>query len=564
MTNTRRKEIKERTISVLEYFLEEIIPVLRGLTRSHREENWKLHLSAVRRSLSLFFAFDRTNYCRWVPLYYEDCIALEKNFPAIYASFVQGGFVVRQTLKCGSGVPMDQALGKEYDKPAKGQGGIICISRRKEAVAQWNIIKHEKSKFTKHLRELCCLNKDNEYTVHHEFSQTLTEGDEEYVEQIVTYTAERNNPFDTSITTKVTNIVTGKEVNKETSSFFINCIKKGEENYKEFRQARLIDKTEKIMDPTTKVLKIRKHSEPKKKIDIKKETIMAIRNIDYARLRNYSISDLLCYELTSASFFLTQDDGYLRKSEKSELTRQIEKKLETPPSLDVPKFNTPSMVAIDFMAYARKIPVAKLKLKTFGKFVMHLWQTVCFLSKNCSRMDIISDLYLDQSMKEYKLNRQNKSDGIVTAIDRMDQPLRIEMDRFWPSTENKVRLQQFFVKWLSETYKDRKPEYLRGSHVDNLSACLRVFEGHESLLKCDHEEADDLMFHINHAVIIDQFQKVIVASADTDVFICLMYHFRHWSMYELEERWVIKGQGNSSRAVPVCRCLASSAYSKWL
>ena len=108
---------------------------------------------------------------------------------------------------------------------------------------------------------------------------------------------------------------------------------------------------------------------------------MAIRNIDYARLRNYSISDLLCYELTSTSFFLTQDDGYLRKSERSELTRVVEKKLETPPSFDVPKGNTPSMVAIDFMAYSRKIPVAKLKLKTFGEFVMHLWQTFCFFIK---------------------------------------------------------------------------------------------------------------------------------------------------------------------------------------
>ena len=59
--------------------------------------------------------------------------------------------------------------------------------------------------------------------------------------------------------------------------------------------------------------------------------------------------------------------------------------------------------------------------------------------------------------------------------------------------------------------------------MDNLSACLRVSERHESyvhLLKCDHEEADDrIMFHINHKVIIDQFRKVIVASADTDIFI---------------------------------------------
>ena len=43
--------------------------------------------------------------------------------------------MVRRTAKCGSTVPMDQALEKEYNKPAKGQGGIIGFSRRKEAVA---------------------------------------------------------------------------------------------------------------------------------------------------------------------------------------------------------------------------------------------------------------------------------------------------------------------------------------------------------------------------------------------------------------------------------------------
>ena len=95
-------KLKSEQFQYWNKFLEEIIPILRDLTRSHREGNWKFHLSAVRRSLSLFFAFDRTNYCRRVPLYYEDCVALEKNFPAIYASFLQGGFVVRQALKCGS------------------------------------------------------------------------------------------------------------------------------------------------------------------------------------------------------------------------------------------------------------------------------------------------------------------------------------------------------------------------------------------------------------------------------------------------------------------------------
>ena len=206
----------------------------------------------------MFFAFDRTNYSHWVPLYYEDCVALEKNFPAIYASFSQGGFVVRHTLKCGSDVPMDQAFEKEYNKPAKGQGGIIGISRRKKVVAQWNITKHEKAKFTKHLHELCSLNDEGEYTLHHEFSQSLIEADEECVVQIGNYIAERNDPFDTSSVTKLTNLVTGKEMDEETSSFLLSCVKTGEDNYNRFREARLIDKKEKLFDPNTKVCKMRK------------------------------------------------------------------------------------------------------------------------------------------------------------------------------------------------------------------------------------------------------------------------------------------------------------------
>ena len=279
---------------------------------------------------------------------------------------------------------MDQALEKEYSKPAKGQGGIIGISRRKEAVAQWNITKHEKAKFTKYLHELCSLN--DEYTLHHEFSQSLIEADEECVVQIGNYIAERNNPFDTSSVTKLTNLVTGKEMDEETSSFLLACVKTGEDNYNRLRKARLTDKKEKLFDPITKVCKMLKNSATTKKADVKKETISAIRNIDYSRERNYSISDLLCYELTSTSFLLTQD-GFFRKSPKSELASEIEKKLDTPPPPDVPRDSESCMIAIDFMAYARKVAVSKLMLKTFGDFVKHLWQTFSHLSRGCSRLD---------------------------------------------------------------------------------------------------------------------------------------------------------------------------------
>ena len=43
-----------------------------------------------------------------------------------------------------SAVPFDMGLQKAYYKPAKIAGGIIGITAKKEAVAQRNIVKHEK------------------------------------------------------------------------------------------------------------------------------------------------------------------------------------------------------------------------------------------------------------------------------------------------------------------------------------------------------------------------------------------------------------------------------------
>ena len=54
-------------------FTDQVMPILSNLTRSFREGNWLLHLETIRKSLPLFFNCNRTNYCRWTPLYFEDC-----------------------------------------------------------------------------------------------------------------------------------------------------------------------------------------------------------------------------------------------------------------------------------------------------------------------------------------------------------------------------------------------------------------------------------------------------------------------------------------------------------
>ena len=143
-------------------FLDELYPVLCDLTVSHRNGN--VQLSAVERAIKLFFAFDRTNYSRWAPLYLQDCLKLEQKFPLIYEEFMERG----------SFVPMDQALEKEYNTVAKGKGGVIGFLKQKGTVTKWNLIKHEKS-----------------------------------VESIKKCTASHEDRFDISLTKNITNIATG-------------------------------------------------------------------------------------------------------------------------------------------------------------------------------------------------------------------------------------------------------------------------------------------------------------------------------------------------------------------
>ena len=89
--------------------------------------------------------------------------------------------------------------------------------------------------------------------------------------QISNYIAERINPFDESSATTLTNVVTGKEIDKDTSSFLLDCVEIGEASYHRFREARLVNRTEKLFDPIKMVRKTAKTSATSKKVDVKKK-----------------------------------------------------------------------------------------------------------------------------------------------------------------------------------------------------------------------------------------------------------------------------------------------------
>ena len=168
-------------------------------------------------------------------------------------------------------------------------------------MAKWNIIKHEKSRYTNFIEDISNT-KDvhSEYSLHHEVSPSVTEADEENVNLIFDYVDHRFNPFNLK-KLKLTNIVTGEEID---GSFLLNCFTLGEERYKTYYETRLINESLTMFDIIPKVRKQSNTIINQLKVDIKKEAIKASRLIiDIARTRNYDIKKLLRYELTSTSFF---------------------------------------------------------------------------------------------------------------------------------------------------------------------------------------------------------------------------------------------------------------------
>ena len=73
-------------------------------------------LPDVKRTIPLFFLFDRYDYSRWTPIHYSDCLLLKEVFPDLYKWFMDGDFTIKFSQHKSSAAPVDQVLGKEYNK----------------------------------------------------------------------------------------------------------------------------------------------------------------------------------------------------------------------------------------------------------------------------------------------------------------------------------------------------------------------------------------------------------------------------------------------------------------
>ena len=116
------------------------------------------------------------------------------------------------------------------------------------------------------------------------------------------------------------------------------------------------------------------------------------------------------------------------------------------------------------------------------------WSIFKNLLSNADRIDIVFDVYLETSIKQQERNRCGRKCPIVeTKINSISQNLPVKLDKFWGSSNNKMKLEKVFITWLRNAYSGEKPVYLGDAIPDNVTSCVKVCEGHTSsqgLPKC--------------------------------------------------------------------------------
>ena len=469
-----------------------------------------------------------------------------KFVPGIYRCFIDGGWVMYHTLRQGSAVGFDMALEKCCNKPAKVAGGIIGMTRQKEAVALWNLLKHEKDLHVAQLLEWCNLGDKDD-------SELSLQIGHERAKALLDYINSINNPFSTGI--RLHNISTRTDIPQEVVGGLLECLEIGENSYQEFVGTRFQNKEKHLHDtiPTNRNTVFVKHpstSSTLKKSMAKKDAAESIRYIDYARERGYSMLELLKYELTSTSQFLTTEceDGIrLKKPDKASLSRELVNQL--PQEKRNIKCDA-QMTIVDFMALVRKLPIKKMGIDTFGELAESLCNSILTTGSESTRIDIIFDVYQKSSIKQMERAQRSSSEQITITIRSDNQKVPVDLDMFWSSMLNKVRLQEYVFKWMLQNVVSEKEIIFGGVNGGECRKLLAGIESEITELSSNQEEADDrIMFHINDIVVKHGVQSVLVDSPDTDVFVNLIFHFH--KTWQLQKLFVKLGKRKNKKAVPV-------------
>ena len=119
-----------------------------------RTADWLLHLQALEKFTKYYFAHDRLNYARMIPLYLAEMKALPLNDPDVYREFLDGNWVVNKNQSvpfCGLGA--DNGL-EHINRSMKVSGRLVGITLNPSARAKFFLIAPELARLAEQAKDM--------------------------------------------------------------------------------------------------------------------------------------------------------------------------------------------------------------------------------------------------------------------------------------------------------------------------------------------------------------------------------------------------------------------------
>ena len=366
---------------------------------SSREGEWDLHLISISELIPWCFAYNRSNYARYLPWYLLQMINLPTTHPELHKYLKEAGFSTQigddNPFGC---IPMDQTINETVNKDTQTPGGTNGFSTKKSAVSRYYITADYRASCVRQLRYM--VNSQRKCVRPPDLNMPRITKDEKDVKSLrEMFEGIWLNPFDRSM------------------KFFDTLPQMKLKSFGISKPKKVITKGKEIIFKADKNL----------------FSMMTI----ISQSRDLDTKEVLSHPLGPIPWSLASSDGTLHKTNKAILSNTIEKL--SPPAEDIPNN---SACIIDAMSLVQKI---KGNHKTFKEVAETLFTRIMTERGQSSRADVVFDVYRDKSIKNTE--RKNRGDADATQYKNILSTHKIKMwKQFIKSSQNKANLVRFLCK----------------------------------------------------------------------------------------------------------------------
>ena len=327
MTNLREKgrDLVKFWLSYLE-----ICELVLNLIYAASTGNWTLYLSCIEEVILWCFAYDRQNYARYLIPFLSDRLRLPSSMPEVYNAFLNGEFSVQM----GEANPIGRneahkTIGNTINRDCKTGGGYIGFSATC-ATQRWVLNASRRGTYRKLLRKHLSI-KPPSY-VHKELAPGRIKKDIEAVEKGINLLQNVfTNPWNGG---DLTSLSTGIEAAAEIKDSLLGAKNGGFSACLEFISTRCSSSPKlDFFEPLPKskyksfkdLKKVVKVSAKHRVLPLKMDRILFARMALLGQFRKINLKTVFMYPLGPLRWSLADAYGLLRKTNKAQLFKKLEK-----------------------------------------------------------------------------------------------------------------------------------------------------------------------------------------------------------------------------------------------